>query len=293
MEGAAMRRAAGRGLGRKLGRFFASALCVYIVIVVLIALGQRKLQYLPSPAAAGVPSGERYRLLEEVELTAADGVRLCAWYWPGERPLTLLVFHGNAGHRGHRLPWMERLHALGLGVFLLDYRGYGGSGGSPSEEGLYLDGEAAVAWLRARGAPGVVYVGESLGCGVAVEMAVRHPPAALIVQSGFSSAVDVARRVYPFLPVGLLMKDRYENLPKIRGLSVPLLVIHGERDEIVAPDLGRALFDAAPGPKELFIVPRAGHNDLLLAGGSAYYARVDAFLRLHAERQAPTPLEDR
>jgi fermentation-respiration switch protein FrsA (DUF1100 family) len=127
------------------------------------------------------------------------------------------MFHGNAGHRGHRLDWIEDLHRLGYGVFALDYRGYGGSEGSPSEEGFYRDGEATLRWLGKQGIRDLVYFGESLGCAVAVEMARRYSPLALILQSGFSSALDVARNAYPYLPVRLLMGsfDSKQKIAKI------------------------------------------------------------------------------
>jgi fermentation-respiration switch protein FrsA (DUF1100 family) len=255
----------------------------YVVIVVLATLFQRKLQYFPDSSDVPRPRGDTYRDLEDPELITDDGLRLRAWYWPAKRPVTLVIFHGNAGHRGHRLGWIEWFHGMGLGVFLLDYRGYGGSEGFPTEEGLYRDGEAAWRWLAERDAGKLVYFGESLGCCVAVELARRHPPAALILQSGFSAAVDVARRVYPFLPVSLLMKDRYETRRRISEVTAPVLVIHGERDTIIPSDFGRALFDAAAGPKEWYLVPGADHNDLPWVGGQAYLERMDAFLRRFVE----------
>ena len=255
----------------------------YVLLCVVMALIQRRLQYLPTVEDVPFPSESWYHGLEDVTLDTADGFRLRAWYWPGTRPITLVIFHGNGGNRLHRLDWAVGFHRRGFGVFLLDYRGYGGSEGSPTEEGLYLDGEATVRWLEAKGAGKLVYVGESLGSGVAVEMAVRQPPAALIVQSGFSSAVDVARNAYPFLPVGLLMKDRYENADKIGKVKSPCLFIHGEKDRIVPVDLGRRLFERASEPKEIFLLPAADHNHLIYIGGKRYYDRVETFLVRYVE----------
>lgn len=254
---------------------------IYLLVILAVTLLQRKLQYFPDPSPVPRPGGSVYRDLEEVTLVTDDGVQLHAWYWPGSRPLTLVIFHGNGGHRGDRLTWIEWFHTMGLGVFIPDYRGYGGSGGSPTEEGLYRDGEATVRWLREREAGKLVYFGESLGSGVAIEMARRHTPAAVVVQSGFSSAVDVARRAYPFLPVALLMKDRYEASKTVGQIGAPLLVIHGAADTIVPQQLGRALFEAAAEPKEWYLVPRAGHNDLPWVGGKDYLRRVEAFLLQH------------
>ncbi len=251
---------------------------IYILFAALIYLFQRKLQYFPDPSGVPVPEGREYSGLETVALITSDGLRVLGWYWPGSRPVTLIIFHGNAGHRGHRLTWMANLRALSCGIFILDYRGYGGSEGWPSEEGLYHDGEAALKWLKQRGSDKLVYLGESLGCGVAVELATRHPPEAVILQSGFSSALDVARKAYPYLPVGLLMKDRFENRKKVAKIRCPVLVIHGERDSIIPIQLGRALFEAANEPKEWFPISGADHNDLPWIGGKSYLEKIDSFL---------------
>jgi uncharacterized protein len=256
-----------------------SLAAMYIIAVVLVYLFQRKLQYFPDPSEVPLPQGEEYLGLETVELTTVDGLHITGWHWPGDRPVTLLIFHGNAGHRDHRLDWIKEFHSSGYGIFILDYRGYGGSEGSPTEEGLYRDGEAALQWLKHKRVSKIVYLGESLGCGVAVELATRHPPDALILQSGFSSALAVARKAYPYLPVRLLMKDRYECMEKIQKIKCPLLMIHGERDSIIPIGVGRDLFEAAKGPKEWFPVPGADHNDLPWTGGRAYLEKIDAFLR--------------
>lgn len=249
----------------------------YAAFTLLVYLLQRRMQYFPERSPVPVPPGERYRGLEEVELVAADGVRLFAWHWPGPRAPTVVLFHGNAGHRGTRLPWMGEFHDLGFGVFCLDYRGYGGSRGSPSERGLYLDADAAIDWLEERAVGGLVYLGQSIGCGVAVEMAVRKPPVALILQSGFVSLVDVARKAYPFLPVRLLMKDRFDCRAKIDRIGCPLLMVHGEKDSIIPASLGKALFDAAPEPKEWLLVPAADHNDPIWIDPT-YMETLEAFL---------------
>jgi fermentation-respiration switch protein FrsA (DUF1100 family) len=167
---------------------------------------------------------------------------------------------------------------LGWGVFLVDYRGYGGSGGSPTEQGLYLDGEAAADYLRGRGLQKLVYFGESLGCGVAVETAVRRPPAGLICQAGAASLVAVGKRAYPWLPVGLVMKDRYESAARVPEARCPVLCIHGTDDTTIPIEMGRALFEAAKEPKEWYAVDGGGHSDLADVGGAVYYERLHEFL---------------
>jgi fermentation-respiration switch protein FrsA (DUF1100 family) len=251
---------------------------LYLVFAGLVYFFQRKLQYFPDPSGVPLPHDPKYSGIETVNLATTDGLSLYGWYWPGRLTATLVMFHGNAGHRGHRLDWIEDLHRLGYGVFALDYRGYGGSEGSPSEEGFYRDGEATLRWLEKQGIRDLVYFGESLGCGVAVEMAERHPPLALILQSGFSSALDVARNAYPYLPVRLLMKDRFDSKQKIAKILCPILFIHGERDSIVPLKLGRALYEAANEPKTWFPIPEADHNDLPWVGGKTYLEGIQGFL---------------
>jgi fermentation-respiration switch protein FrsA (DUF1100 family) len=258
-------------------RFFRGLLFAYLAFVLLIYLVQRRLQYFPDASLVARPLGEDLKTLEEVTLQAADGVRIRAWYWPGVRPDNILMFHGNAGHRGHRIDWARGFHELGYGVFLLDYRGYGGSEGSPTEEGFCLDARAALTWLRQK--PGrVIYLGESLGSGPAVELALHQPPAALILHAPFTSAVDVGRTAYPYLPVRLLLKDKYENDRKIAKVRSPVLIIHGERDSVIPFHLGRKLFELAADPKEWLAIPDADHNDLAFAGGRRYWDTIESFL---------------
>jgi alpha-beta hydrolase superfamily lysophospholipase len=239
---------------------------------------QRRLQYFPDPGPVPLPQGARFAGLRSVRLASTDGTALEAWHWPAPGRPTLLLLHGNAGHRGHRLSWMEGFHRRGLAVFIVDYRGYGGSTGSPTEEGLYADAEAAAAWLAAEGPDPLVYVGSSMGAGVAVELALRRPPAAVILQNAAASLVDVGRRAYPFLPVGLVLRDRFEAARRIPRIAAPLLQFHAVDDEVVPIELGRRLFQAAPEPKRWIEVADARHNDLVEAAGPAYYDAIDRFL---------------
>ena len=251
---------------------------IYALIVGGVYLLQRKLQYFPNPQEVSSPLGSEYLDLKTVQLVSDDGTTTFSWYWPSPGPLTLVFFHGNGGNRGNRLSWIQEFHRRGYGVFILDYRGYGGSAGTPTENGFYQDGQAAIEWLRKNTHQQLIYFGESLGSGVAVEMAIRLPPAALIIQSGFSSAVDVAKKSYPYLPVSLIMKDRYESLKKIDGVTCPLLVIHGQDDSTIPFKLVTALYEAAPGPKDWFLVPKANHNDVASVGGQPYWDRIESFL---------------
>ncbi len=250
----------------------------WLVVCLVAFLVQRRLQYFPDTREPIRPPGKAFEGLEDVELEAADGTRLKAWYWPGSTDLVLLVLHGNAGNRGDRLAWMAPFHARGWGVFLLDYRGYGGSGGQPTEAGFAQDADAAYAWLTAQGVTRIVPVGESIGAGVAVPLAARKPVAGLIVQCGAISIADVARRAYPFLPMGLLLRDRFDNREVAAAVTAPSLVIHGSKDAIVPIELGRALHEALGKDASFYEVEGARHNDLPWAGGPAYVERVNAFL---------------
>jgi uncharacterized protein len=186
--------------------------------------------------------------------------RLHGWWVPATVPAIaqVLLFHGNAGNIGDRVPHITLLSAAGFDVLAFDYRGYGRSAGRPSEQGTYEDARAALAALR----PGrTIYLGESLGGAIALELAIHHPPAGLILQSTFTSIRDMARLHYPIVPRALV-PDAYPSLERIRGLRAPLLVLHGSGDEIVPLMDGEALFEAAPEPKRIEVFD-AGHNDMV------------------------------
>ena len=274
----------GEGYGRVVRR--ATAVVTIVILVVSGLLGllwsqQRRLIYFPSdgpvPPAATVLSGAR-----DVVLRTADGLELGAWYLPGTGGPAVLVLPGNGGDRAMRAPLAAVLHRMGLSVLLVDYRGYGGNPGKPTEEGLATDARAAHDWLTAQPeVDRVVYFGESLGAAVAVGLAIERPPAALILRSPFTSLPDVAGEHYPWLPVGKLLMDRYPSLQRIPTLQSLLLVIAGDEDDIVPWSLSRRLYEAAPEPKEFLTVPGAGHNDPALADGPQMLTAVERFLATH------------
>lgn len=238
------------------------AAVAYAVIVAALYLFQRNLQYFPdttrlAPADAGLDG------VEEIALSTADGETLIAWHAPAPpgRP-TIVYFHGNGGALWHRSDRLALFRRTGFGVFGLNYRGYGGSSGSPSEPGLIADALTAIDHLEGLGVDRarLVYFGESLGSGVAVQAAVARPPGAVVLEAPFSSAADVAARVYWWLPARHLMKDRFDSLAMIGKVVAPLAVIHGDRDDVVPIDLGRRLLAAANEPKRLFVLAGQGHN---------------------------------
>jgi len=191
----------------------------------------------------------------------------------------VLVFNGNAGDRSMRAPLAAALNRMGYSVLLFDYRGYGGNSGRPTEDGLAADARAAEAWLAAQpGVERVAYFGESLGAAVAVGLAVQRPPAALVLRSPFTSLPDVGAVHYPWLPVRRLLLDRYPSIERIASVSAPLLVIAGDRDDIVPLSLSKRVYDAAAEPKRFVLVPGAGHNDPALLDGPRMLAEVEGFL---------------
>lgn len=242
-------------------------------VVVVVVLGQRHLIYFPDrstpPPAATVLRGAR-----DVTLTTSDGLVLRAWYLPpsGSCRAAVLVAPGNGGNRLDRAPLARALHDAGLGVLLVDYRGYGGNPGVPSEAGLLRDLRAARAYLLDRAGIAereLVYLGESIGTGPASALAAAHPPGALVLRSPFTSLGDAGRAAYR-VPVGWLVSDRYPVAVDVARVRAPVAVVYGDRDTVVPPAQSRAVARAArdAGADVVEVeVPRAGHNDLLLAYG--------------------------
>ena len=218
---------------------------------------------------------------EEVMLEPEAGVQLHAWFFPHTKPLGSLLFcHGNAGNISHRLGNVQFLVQTGFQVLLFDYRGYGHSSGRPSELGLYRDATTAWQHLVERpdtgGAPRIIF-GRSLGGAVAVDLATHADADGLIIESTFTSIRTLVRLIYhlplPELPV------KYDSLSKIGQIRMPLLALHGTRDELIPITDGRALFDAAPEPKTWYPIPMAGHNDTYVVGGNAYFRQFAKFAR--------------
>lgn len=240
----------------------------------------RKLIYVPYRPLAADPSAA-HLAFEDVSVTAADGPTIHGWYVPlaSTAPVVLLC-HGNGGNISHRLDKLLRLRAAGASVLLFDYRGYGQSTGKPTEQGTYADAEAVYAWLvstRKVPASRIVFYGESLGSGVAVELATRHRPAGLIVESGFTSIDDMAKALFPHLPLGWMVRYHYDNVDKIGKVQAPILVMHSPDDDVVPFALGQRLFAAAREPKT-FVALRGRHNDGYAVSGRVYIDAVAKFL---------------
>ena len=257
----------------------ALALVIILFVVGTVALEDRFI-FFPSQELIGTPSelGMEY---QDVYFTS-DENRLHGWFIPGQGDVTWLWMHGNGGNISHRLENIAMLNdRLGIAILIFDYRGYGQSEGKPSEKGTYRDAESALAYLR--NLPGVdrdriVLFGRSLGGAVAVELATRERVAGLILESPFTSIPALAKRAYPFLPVGPLLRTRYDSLSKIGRVSTPLLVLHSREDEIVPYEQGRKLFEAAPDPKTFHTIEGSGHNETYLRGGEGYWQALQDFM---------------
>jgi pimeloyl-ACP methyl ester carboxylesterase len=245
-------------------------LALVVVVVGLLYGLQRRLIYFPDagdvPPAADVIAGAH-----DVTLRTSDGLELGAWFVPPrgqDRQLAVLVAPGNGGNRVGRASLAEALADCGFGVLLMDYRGYGGNPGSPSEDGLALDAEAAVDQLAELGYPAAstIYFGESLGTGVVARLATVRPPAGVVLRSPFTGLPDVGAHHYPWLPVRLLLRDRFPVIDQVRSLDIPIVVVYGDRDSVVPPELSARVARAAPHLVHEVVLPGADHNDDVMFG---------------------------
>ncbi len=235
---------------------------VFLLFLVFIYLFQRNLIYFP---AKEEPNRKNFDAedMQVIKLTTSDRLNLNAWYKPSRinKP-TILYFHGNAGHIGYRMYLAREFISQGFGVLLLDYRGYGGNPGSPTEDGLYRDGRAAKHFLQAQNIQNhhIIFYGESLGTGVAIKLASEFSVCAVILQSPYTSLTALARYHYPwiFIPP----KDQYNSLGLIKKINSPILFLHGKQDEIVPYDQGLALYNNANKPKEWVEFTNKGHANL-------------------------------
>lgn len=252
---------------------------LYVLVCLLMWAFQRDLMYVPmrgiqAPAVYGLAD------FQEIGLVSDDKIPVTTWYRPAREGYpTIIHFHGNGGNLSHRAAYFKLLAQAGFGVLALDYRGYGLSGGTPTETGFYADGRAVMAYATGTlGLPleKIILYGESIGTGVAVQMASEFESAALVLQSPFTSIEVLAQDKYPWLPVRLLLQDRFDSIAKIQDVRMPLLLLHGEQDTIVPVKFGRMLFETAPGPKDAVYFPDHGHNNFdwaSLAEAVAGFAR--------------------
>lgn len=253
-------------------------------LTALVALfwgAQRRLIYFPTQAVGNASAASAGST--EVVFVTEDGLTLAAWWVPAvatPNGYTIVVFHGNGGSRVDRASLARALVGEGYGVLLMDYRGYGGNPGSPSEAGLLIDALAAIAYANSRSdvdPDKLIFFGESLGAAVAIGVSREYPPSALILRSPFTSLADVASTHYPYIPT-FLLRDRYPSIDTIRSLDIPVLIVAGSRDTIIPITQSRELYEAVPGPKRLVTIEGADHNDPALSHGPRLIEEINRFL---------------
>jgi len=252
---------------------------IYLLIVLITFFLQRSLLYLPSKEKIDIS----YYLntdLKEVKLTTSDGLVLKSLF---KKPVsrerdTILIFHGNAGHIGHRVDKFKPFVDAGYGLLLLEYRGYADNPGKPTEKGIYKDAMAALSFLLKQNIPPkkTIIYGESLGCGITTKLSTEIAFNATILEAPFTTIADVAQRHYWYLPAKWLVLDRFDIIGIIDKIKSPLLVMHGEKDNVINIEFGKKVFDTAPEPKEAIYIPNAGHNNLFEFN---LYEKIFSFLR--------------
>ena len=241
---------------------------LYSIVLAVLFVAQRHILFRPDRT---MPLAERVGQpgLEAIRVASTGGLDLLAWYLPAPPGAPVVLYlHGNAGHIGHRGERVRHIAAQGWGALFVEYRGYGGNPGTPSEAGLRDDAAAGLAALRQRGiAPTRIVVwGESLGSGLATALAAREPVGAVVLETPYTAIADIARQRYRFAPVDLLLKDRFESLAYVPAIRAPILVAVAGRDRVVPPAMGKALYAAATALAELWVAEEGGHTDLLQFG---------------------------
>ena len=263
------------------------------VVVGTLTINQSRLLYYPDvPSRAVTATPDHIGLAyESVKLRTADGLTLDGWFLPRTKPRgVVLFFHGNAGNMSHRLDSLQIFHELGLAVLIIDYRGYGNSEGTPSEQGTYLDAQAAWDHLvKQRGVQSrdVVIFGRSLGAAIAANLAAKHTPGALILESGFTSVPNIAADLYPLLPARLMTRFSYDTEGFLDSIHCPVLIVHSRDDELIPFEHGLRLYATAREPKRLLEIG-GDHGNGFLVSRATYVAGLDAFLSA-ALNSPPSP----
>lgn len=251
---------------------------VLLFLALLLYIFQRSLIYIPDENRPSIAIAKKYGY-QEVSYTTDDGLKLMAWYKKAKKGKpTIVYFHGNAGNITYILPIANYFITQGFGILLVEYRGYGGNPGHPSEQGLYQDGHSAIKFLlnQSVSTSNLVIYGQSLGSGVAVEMARDYQSCALILQSPFTSMYDVVHWHYPWIFFNPW--DGYDSINKIGKINTPVLILNGKKDDVVPYQQGQTLFKAVRGQKKLVIYPDKGHNDLWQPD---FYKQVELFIEHH------------
>jgi fermentation-respiration switch protein FrsA (DUF1100 family) len=271
-----------------LKRFVIYSVLIILFIMIFPRFIEKRLIFHPDRGNDSITPDAYGIDYDDVTFRTEDGLNLHGWFIPGKKSSpdddlhTLLWFHGNAGNINHRLDNIKMLYdRVPVNVFIIDYRQYGRSEGKVSEQGTYIDAKAALAYLHSRkdiNHDKVIFFGRSLGSAVAVELALKEKCCAMILETPFTSIKEMGKKLYPFLPISLLLRTKYDSLAKIRDIKVPILIMHGDNDKLVPFEHGRELYEAANEPKEFYTIPGAGHNDTHIVGGEEYYDVIRNFV---------------
>jgi len=236
-------------------------LLIYLSVLVYLFFFQRNLLYLPNENNY---SGDKIKVdIEEVQIKTSDNINLLGWFHKKDlnKFKTIVYFHGNAGKLENRIHKLNHFKDMDINFLIISWRGFSKNSGKPTEQGLYKDGKSAIDWLKNMGLDDkdIILYGESLGTGIAIEIAQNKNFAGLILETPFTSMIDAAKNVYPYIPVGLLLKDRYENDKKIKNINIPLLVMHGEEDQIIPYKMGKKIYEIANKPKYSYFTKYDNH----------------------------------
>ena len=238
-----------------------SLIIAYIVLIIFIYFYQRNLLYHPSEN--NYQNDKIQFNYDEIFIKVNDEIHLKSWIIKKDfkKLKTLLIFHGNAGHLSNRIYKLNELYKLDINILLISWRGFSGNKGSPTENNLYQDAEASIQWLNEKGVNNnqIILYGESLGSGVAVEIGKENNFNSIILESPFTSIENSAKIYYPYLPVKLLLKDRYDSINKIKMINTPILIMHGKKDDVVPFSMGKELFEKANSPKHSYFTPDDDH----------------------------------
>jgi fermentation-respiration switch protein FrsA (DUF1100 family) len=259
----------------------------YAGITLLLFAFQSQLVFVPEAGREIIASPDRLGMAyEDVRLETADGLSLHGWYVPATQPRgTVLFLHGNGGNISHRLDSLLMFHRMGYNTLIFDYRGYAANAGKPTEEGTYLDADAAWRYLaEQKHTPScrIVLFGESMGAAIAARLATREKPAALVISSGFTSVPDMAQHLYPYLPARWLAYIRYDTRSYLKSVTAPVFVAHSPQDDIVPYEQGQALYAAANQPKQ-FLELAGGHNEGFIFMRAEWVAALRDFLSKQVE----------
>ena len=236
-------------------------LLIYLSVLVYLFFFQRNLLYLPNENNY---SGDKLKVdIDEVQIKTPDNINLLGWFHKKDlnKFKTIVYFHGNAGKLENRIHKLNHFKDMDINFLIISWRGFSENSGKPTEQGLYKDGKSAIDWLKNMGLDDkdIILYGESLGTGIAIEIAQNKNFAGLILETPFTSMIDAAKNVYPYIPVGLLLKDRYENDKKIKNINIPLLVMHGEKDQIIPFKMGKKIYEIANKPKYSYFTKYDDH----------------------------------